>query len=204
MKALLHNLILKVCNLKQRLGWEIIVLVRVSRRNGEAWGLKDCYSLVPSNFLVLSERKRKRLRQQSYGLELLRNARWIGTQDRLTQSKGWAKFAFHHEVIWICPSRCPYRLFVRLRRLGWSEFGHLFRCHRPVSRLGLRRPPRCQNPPASVQGLLLICHLPANQAAENWAGLLGLKSVKMFRILRDSPSRRISAKNGRWTPRKKQ
>ena len=46
MKAWLHNLILKVCNLKQRLGWEIIVLVRVSRRNVNEWGPNLCYPLV--------------------------------------------------------------------------------------------------------------------------------------------------------------
>ena len=53
MKALLHNPILKVCNLKQRLGTEINVLVRISRRNGDAWGLKDSISLVVFGFLVL-------------------------------------------------------------------------------------------------------------------------------------------------------
>ena len=44
MKALLHNLILKVCNLKQRLGSEIIVLVRVSRQKGK---IKDWRTLHP-------------------------------------------------------------------------------------------------------------------------------------------------------------
>ena len=46
MKALLHNLILKVCNLKQRLGSEINVLVWISRRNGDAWVLKGLPPLV--------------------------------------------------------------------------------------------------------------------------------------------------------------
>ena len=69
MKALLHNLISKVCNLKQRLGWEINVLVRIFRRNGDAWGLKDSTFLknqyivtFPKNWCIFDWDKRKYMR----------------------------------------------------------------------------------------------------------------------------------------------